>query len=215
MSEQDPTVNDAADAQGSDEDTAPVTPEEDTDNPDGAESLGDAGKKALDAMKAERKAAKDEARQLRKELEALKTQIADKEKSPDEKAIEAARREAAEEATTKANERILRSEVRAAAAGKLADPSDALAYLDLKSFEVSADGEVDSEEIVSAIAELLDKKPYLAAQRGPSAPKFDSARGKGKPAGQLTRADLKGMSPEAISKARKEGRLDALLSGKS
>lgn len=209
MSEQDPTVNDAADAQGSDEDTAPVTPEEDTDNPDGAESLGDAGKKALDAMKAERKAAKDEARQLRKELEALKTQIADKEKTPDEQAIEAARREAAAEASAKANERILRSEIRAAAAGKLADPSDAVAFLDLSEFEVNDNGEVDAEEVSAAIADLIERKPHLAAQRG--APRFDSARGKGKPAGQLTEADLNGMSTEEIVAAKKAGRLDNLL----
>ncbi len=77
----------------------------------------------------------------------------------------------------KANRRILRSEVKAAAAGKLADPNDALHMLDLDQFEVDDDGNVDEDEIATAIADLLEKKPYLAAQSGPKAPKPDRSQG--------------------------------------
>jgi len=59
----------------------------------------------------------------------------------------------------------VRAEVRAAAAGKLADPSDALRFLDLAQFEVGEDGDIDQDEIADAIDELLTQKPYLAAQR--------------------------------------------------
>ncbi|MGH9003431.1 MAG: hypothetical protein ACRDYV_09905, partial [Acidimicrobiia bacterium] len=73
------------------------------------------------------------------------------------------RRQAAAEAEAKANARIVRSEVRALATGRLSDPSDALRFLDLDSFEVAEDGAVDEEEITDAIGDLLTKKPYLAA----------------------------------------------------
>ncbi|PXY20886.1 hypothetical protein [Prauserella muralis] len=176
---------------------------------DGPDSLGDKGKKALDAMKAKERAARAKARELEQQLAEMKAQLEGNDKTPDEQALEAARREAATEAARKANERILRSEIRAAAAKRLADPADALVHLNVDDFEVGDDGEVDGEEISDAITELLKKKPYLAAQGG--TPSFDSARGKGTPKGQLTRADLKGMSAKEINAARKAGRLDAVL----
>src|SRR5690606_5724659 len=116
---------------------------------EGAEALGDPGKKALDAMKAAKKAAELEARTTREELAALKAQVEGKEK---EYAAEQERRNVEAAALSKANERILKAEIRAAAASKLSDPADALKFLDLSGFEVGDDGEVDS----SAIAEAID-----------------------------------------------------------
>lgn len=206
-------TGDAAADQGDDTvDTDQVQDTEDNQPSEGAEELGDKGKKALDAMKEQRRKARAEAATLRKELDELKRQLSDKDKTPDEQALAEARREAAAEASAKANERILRSEVRAAAAGKLNDPADALKLLDLDQFEVGGDGDVDTEEITDAINDLLQSKPYLAAQRGTT--QFDSARGKRKPAGQLTQDDVKRMSPEEIQAARKAGRLDDLLGKK-
>ena len=89
-----------------------------------------------------------------------------------------ARREAEQAATAKANARILRSEVRAAAAGKLADPKDALRFLDLDQFEVDEDGEVDEDEIADAIEDLVKRKPYLAAAQGGNGKRFQG-RGDG------------------------------------
>lgn len=118
-------------------------------------------------------------------------------------------------ALAKANERILRSEIKAAAAGRLADPADALKLLDLSGFEVDDDGNVDEDAIAAAVAELVKNKPYLAAQGGK---RFEGAadggaRKEGRPA-QLSRDDLKRMSPEDIEKARQDGRLESLLTGK-
>lgn len=203
------TVDTAAtDGQGSDE-TPTEAPDTTTAEPGGSDGLGDAGKKALAAMKEREKAARAEARELKKRLADLEAAASAADKTPDEQALEAARREAEAAALAKANERILRSEVKAAAAGKLADPSDALAYLDLSEFEVDESGNVDSSEIAEAISELLERKPYLAAQGGRVS--LDSGRGKAPAAGQLTRDDLKSMSPEEITAAKAAGRLNGLL----
>lgn len=200
--EEPPADNDDTTAQG-------VEIPETDESPEGAEALGDPGKKALDAMKAERNASRQKARELEAELTKLRLTAEDKDKTPDQAAIDAARREALAEANTAANKRILRSEIKAAAAGKLNDPADALTLLDLDQFEVSESGDVDADEIAEAISELVTRKPYLAAQGG--APKFDSGRGKTKTASQLTQADLRGMTSDQINAARKAGRLDSLL----
>lgn len=132
-------------------------------NPPGAEALGDAGKKALDAMKAERNTARDEAKKLRDEFAALKAQVEGKES--EFKAQRDAQR-VKDEALAAANERILKAEVRAAAASKLSDPADALRFLNLSDFEVGSDGEVDASQVAKAIDDLVASKPYLAAQGG-------------------------------------------------
>ncbi|MGH3997483.1 MAG: hypothetical protein ACRDTJ_08480 [Pseudonocardiaceae bacterium] len=71
-----------------------------------------------------------------------------------------------DEALAAANTRIVKAEVRAAAAGKLNDPADALAFIDLTSFEVTEDGAVDSAAMEAAVTDLISKRPYLAAQGG-------------------------------------------------
>jgi hypothetical protein len=150
----------------------------------GTEQLGDAGKKALDAMKAERKAALAVERATVNALAELHDKTpaeiraaikggtlaevigkpavaaADGQQQPDVNKLVA---QAKREALADANLRILRAEVRAAAAGKLADPADALTMLDLTKFEVGDNGEVDPGELADAIGELVSRKPYLAA----------------------------------------------------
>lgn len=128
-------------------------------DPEGADQLGDAGKKALDATKAKWKAERDRRKEIERQLaEATKPKEGDGEPTPDQ-----IRADAETAATAKANRRIIRAEVKAAASGKLADPGDALAFLDLDSFEVDADGEIDPDEIAEAITDLLTRKPHLAA----------------------------------------------------
>ena len=203
------TVDTAAtDGQGSDE-TTEQTGTTTTAEPDGSDSLGDAGKKALAAMKEREKAARARARELEREISELKATLESKDKTPDEQAIESARREAEAAAIAKANERILRSEIKAAAAGKLSDPADALLHLDLAEFEVDESGNVDATEIADAINELLERKPYLAAQGGRVT--LDTGRGKDPAAGQLTREDLRHMTPEEIVSAKSAGRLNNVL----
>jgi len=185
---------------------------DDDADPEGADQLGDKGKRALASMKGKWRTERDK----RRELERL---LADKDAASSGSAKDDAdtiRRQAEAAATVKANARIVRSEVRAAAAGKLADPKDALTFLDLSQFEVNEDGEIDAEEISDAIDELIKSKPYLAAAT--AKPRFQgtgdggAARKASRPK-QLTEHDLKTMSPEAIDKAHKEGRFDDLLGG--
>lgn len=121
-----------------------------------AEAVGDGGKKALDTMRAAKREAEDRL------AEAL-AKIEGREK---EHAAQVAQREVEAAALAKANERILKAEVRAVAASALADPADALLYLDLSGFEVGDDGEVDTAAVTAAIDDLVKRKPYLAAQGG-------------------------------------------------
>lgn len=176
-------------------------------------ALGDAGRQALARMKAERQAARAEARKAKAEADALRTELAMKDKPADEQALEAAKAEARLEATTAANKRILRSELKALATGKLADPSDAALYINLDDFTVDDDGEVDSDALSEAIAELLEKKPHLAAQK-PNRFTGDGdqgAKGKDSKPAQMTRDDLRNLTPEQIVAAKSEGRLNELL----
>lgn len=137
------------------------------------DSLGDAGKRALDAMKAERNTAKQEAAQTKALLESLQAQIAGRE-AEHAAQVEAqrVRDEAMTAANKRANERILAAEIRAAAAGKLADPADALLHIKPSTFEVGEDGQTDAAAIAAAVDDLLKAKPYLGAA---TAPKFGSA----------------------------------------
>lgn len=198
------------------EPTTDTTDAPEVDEPvEGEEALGDPGKKALDTMKQKLREAEKLARESRAELERARREAELRDKPAEEQALEAARAEARAEANAKANERILRSELKAAAAGKLADPTDAALFIDLTQFDVSGDGDVDSDALNDAIAELISRKPHLAAQRQN---RFDGNADQGpkREAGvqQITdREQLKSMSPEAIVKARNEGRLTKLLSG--
>lgn len=175
----------------------------DEGDPEGAEQLGDAGKKALDSMKSRWKDERTKRRQLEQQLSA-------KDGADDG---EQARRQAETDALAKANARILKAEIRAAAKGRLTDPKDALTFLDLDTFEVGEDGEIDPDEIEEAITDLLKTKPYLAAA---TAKRFQgtgdggAARKASRPK-QLTKQDLKTMTPQQIVKAKNEGRLDDVL----
>lgn len=181
----------------------------------GGDGLGDKGRKALaDERKARRDA--DKARKAAEarvaEMEAR--QAAGAQQDDAQQAAEQARRDAEAAANAKANGRILAAEVRAAAAGKLADPSDAARYLDLSEFEVSDDGAVDQAAIAEAISELVKKKPYLAATaQGFQGSGDGGARTGGSAPKQLTQADLKNMSADQIVKARREGRLSRVMGG--
>lgn len=196
----------ADDDQGADDDGQDDDTDTDDADPEGADQLGDKGKRALASMKGKWRTERDKRRELEQRL-------ADKDGADD---AEQARRKAEAEALAKANGRILKAEIRAAAKGRLNDPKDALTFLDLDQFEVGEDGEIDPEEIEEAISDLLKNKPYLAAA---TAKRFQgtgdggAARKASRPK-QLTKQDLTSMSPEAIDQARIDGKLDDLMSGK-
>jgi hypothetical protein len=180
----------------------PAEPDPDAD-PQGSEALGEPGKKALDEMKAQRNAARDEARQWREVArdfgltpERLRESLTPKPETPPD--AEAIRRQAEREADAKANARVVNAEIRAAATGKLADPSDALRYLDPSKFEVGSDGSVDSAEIAEAIDELLASKSYLGVAKEP-APRFAGGADGGPRGGQEKSLD------DQIAEAMKAG----------
>lgn len=183
---------------------------QDAPEPEQVDGLGDAGKKAIDAMKAERNQARDEKKRLQAELDALRAAAEGREA---EHQAELERQRVKDEALAEANMRILKAEVRAGAAGKLADPTDALQFIDLSSFEVSNDGVVDTDVIAQAIEELLKEKPYLAAQSGSrfQGDADSGPRNVGGSTRQLGQSDLDGMTAQEINDARKAGQLDKLL----
>jgi len=184
------------------------------------DALGDPGKKALDSMKeqwkAERdraKAAEDARQQQAEALKAMEAKLAELEGRKAEWEAEQADREKQQQFLEVANQRILKAELRAAAKGVLADPADALQFLDLSDFEVTDDGEVDRDAIAAALNDLTQAKPYLAVQDGPrfqGSADGGARNGSTKPS-QLTRADLQGMSAEQITAAEDAGQLDDLL----
>ena len=134
---------------------APEAPEEPGEPAGEDKPLGPAGEKALQAEKEKRRKAAQELRDAKAEIQRLRN-------GGDEAAQKAT--EAEKAAIAKANTKILRAEVKAAAAGKLANPALAVKLLDLSKFEVDDNGDVDQGEIADAISELLREEPYLAAE---------------------------------------------------
>lgn len=209
--DQDGNGADDADDQGDDTEDGDGGQDDDAD-PDGADQLGDAGKQALDRMKERWRAERERRKAAETERDHLKGAGGD---ANDPERI---RSEAAAAATSKANARIVRSEIRAAAAGKLTNPRDALAFLDIAQFEVDDDGQVDEDEIADAIENLLKERPYLGAAAKAPEPRFQGTgdggarKGTGGPR-QLTAQDVSKLTPEQIDEAHRKGQLRDYLGG--
>lgn len=164
--------------------------------PEAEAALGDPGKRAIDSMKAKLATEKAAKKALADELAALKAPKPGDEKTPDDY-----QREADARAAAKANERVLRADLKLAAKDILIDPTDALLNLDLSQFEPDADGEFDAEDIAEALKDLVKRKPHLgklsAQSGGPRVPKVPAD-----PAG-LTKTPL--TLDEQIAQANKAG----------
>ncbi|EOM78060.1 hypothetical protein DW322_11250 [Rhodococcus rhodnii] len=158
------------DAHDTDVDSDADTDSELAPDDDGADELGDKGKRALESMKSKWKSERTRRQQLEARVADLESKDGDDDDASRQRAADAA-------ALAKANSRIVRAEIRAAAAGKLSDPADALSFIDLDQFEVGEDGDVDQDEIAEAITDLVRRKPYLAAQSGTGRPKPDRSQG--------------------------------------
>lgn len=150
----------------------PPPAEPPAETPPGDGELGDKGKRAIDAMKAERDAAKTAAREALARAEAAETALANKDKPAEQVALDEAEKRGSDAATKAANERVIRSEIKAAAALKLTNPDDALAFINPSDFTVDENGEVDQTALKDAVDQLLVARPYLAAA---NAPRFDGA----------------------------------------
>lgn len=202
--------------------TEGATPEEPTIDPEqsdadapveGEDALGDPGKKALDAMKQKLRDAERSVRESKAELAKRDAAAALKDLPAEEAALSEAEKRGEARATEAANKRILKSELKALATGKLADAADAALYINLDDFAVDDNGDADSEALNDAIAALLERKPHLAAQKQS---RFDGAadqgaKGKDSRPSQLTQTELDRMSPAEVVTAQRSGRLNSLL----
>ena len=162
---------DPADAKATGNDPAATADDGGDDKGDDRGDLGDAGKKALaDERKAAKAARAAEKAALAKATE-LEKQLADltaASQSEQEKLLDKATREAAEaakaEVLTELYAERKTNALLKAAAGKLADPEDAVVHL-LGEVEVDAAGQPDSRAIAKAVDDLLKAKPHLRANR--------------------------------------------------
>lgn len=148
-----------------------------TTEPDG---LGDAGKAAIAAERKRASVAEKENKTLKARLD----EIESANQTETEKAISAARKEAAEAATAEVTQsfrdRILKSEVKAQATGKFADPDDAISLLKLDHDEVfDDDGEVQADVLAKHLDALLERKPHLKADPSGGRPVGDADAGRG------------------------------------
>ena len=191
------------------EDTPTVEPE----TPPPAE-LGDAGKKALDAMKAKWRAERDRAKAAEDKLAAA-TKPKDDTEQPD---LEQIREQIRAEARAEVLKDRALDKIETLAAGKFKDPEDALLRLGKNVDDYIDDGNIDLDAIKDALEDLLAKRPDFGVTQGE--PKRFKGSGDGGPKGtagkpQLTKADVERLSKEGkhaeIEKARQEGRLNTVL----
>ena len=183
-----------------------ATEAEETETEQDTEEDPAAGLKS--ALQKERQARKDAEKQARD----LKRQIDDASKSPDEKALDDARRDGEALGTSKANKRIVAAEFRVAAAKRVNSTALAMSAVGeaaLANVEVDDDGNVDPAAISALIDAVLEEHPSLAPSRFEGTADQGSVGKKSAPS-QLTREDLTTMTPKAILAAEKAGRLDRL-----
>ena len=114
---------------------------------------------------------------------------------------------------------VLQANVTAAATGKLINPGDALKLIDFSDLTADDQGGYDQKAIGDKIDALVAAHPYLA-QGGNNAGLAgiippSGVRDGDHQTGQLTRDDLKNMTPKQIDEARRKGRLNDLLAGRS
>lgn len=182
--------------------------EETVDEPEGAEQLGDSGKKALDSMKSRWQTERDRRKAIETELAKLKESTSSAQQTEVEKARTAARAEALAEVL---KDRAL-DRVETKAAKLFADPEDARALLASKVDEFIDDGKVDTDAIDKALADLLKRKPHLGADQRRFKGSADGGARDGNSTGKITAADAKRMLAEGrhaeIVKAQDEGRID-------
>lgn len=209
----------------SEEVDAPAAAEDASEQPAGGDAdeqpaeedapLGPKGEKAFQAEKEKRRAAQAELREWSR-LGLTRDEIAklvaerDKGEQPDPEKLR-------DQAKTEARAELLRDRVldkiEAKAAKGFADPEDAAALVlrGRDSDDFLDDGKVDVEAIQEALAELLEKKPYLAAQGRRFQGSADGGARKDARPSQLTQEDLDRMGAEEVVAARKDGRLNNLM----
>ena len=121
-----------------------------------------------------------------------------------EKAVQEAEERGRSDAAKAYGEKIAAAKLEAALTGVVPDPSAVVEDLNLSKY-VTDTGDVNAE----AVTALREKFAAIAPANRP--PNLHQGRQGSTPPGQLSRSDLKSMSPEQIQAARDEGRLTNLL----
>ncbi|GAA1164200.1 Sec-independent protein translocase protein TatA [Kitasatospora gansuensis] len=129
----------------------------DGDDQDDDKDLGDAGKKAMRALRKEIRELKAQARQGGQ-------QSTKKDGTDDTTDPQALREQAREEARAEVWTERVEAAAIAAAAGRLANPQLAARLLDLSDVPKNDKGRPDRDALAELIDELLDDEPYLAAK---------------------------------------------------
>ena len=142
------------------------------------------------------------------DYEALKAKAAEAE-SDQERLVREAREEAANEVKANYHQRAIRDAAKAAAAGKWVKPEHATQLVDLT--DLDPDAEDFESEVTQRLDDYLAENPNLAVGDRQPVPGADQGARGGNGASQLTRDQLKNMTPDEITKAKAEGRLDKLL----
>jgi hypothetical protein len=139
--------------------------------------LGEAGQRALAAERQFRADAEARATAAEQELAAIKATT----QTDQEKAIEAAKAEG----LASANTRLVRAEVKAAAAAAgFHDPGDAAVQLHnrLAEVKITKEGDVDQAKVTELVAELAKAKAYLVKAPGATPPAALPGQGNHPPA---------------------------------
>lgn len=109
---------------------------------------------------------------IKAELEKVKAET----QSDQEKALEAARKEAREEVMGDANRRLINAEARALAAETgWHYPQDAHRYIDASTVKVNDDGTIDAESVKNALAKATEDRPALLKTAEDNVPPADNA----------------------------------------
>lgn len=173
--------------------------------------LGENGVKALQAERTARKAAEKQIADLAAQLDAIRAeQMTDQEKALAAARVEAAEAAKAETAATY-ERRLLEATVKAQAAGRFRDPADALRYLDTTDLPRGDDGVLDEAAIGVALDAVLSERPYLAAAAD-KWPDGDQGPQGSEVARTFSRAQLRDVefyraNRDAILLAQREGRI--------
>lgn len=174
------------------------TPENDGEEQGQDEPLGEPGKRALTAEREARKAAEKAAKEYEQQLQELREQSM----SDQERALEKARREAAEAARSEERGRLLgqlaETQVRAAASGVMANPALATKLLDVNDF-LTDDGQVDESAVQQAVNKLVEDEPYLRASA--TRPVSADQGVRGAHAGSVATSDMNAMLRRAAGRA--------------
>lgn len=148
------------------------------------------------------------ARKHEKAAKAASAKLAEAEKaamSETEKAVAEAKDQGRNEARVEVGVKLAQARIEAALARVVDDPAAIAEDLNLASY-VTDDGDVDEDKVQA----LKAKYERLLKPGKPSGDGDGGPRGNSKP-GQLSRDDIKSMTPEQIVKAKADGRLNDVL----